>query len=374
MGKDYYKVLGVEKSASKDDIKKAFRKLAHQYHPDKTGGDETKFKEVNEAYSILSDDKKRAQYDQFGSAGPGTQGGFYGGQGFGGFEGFDFSNFGGFSQGGFQQGDVEFDLGDIFGGIFGGGGRRQKTRKGADVAVDTEVTFKESVFGTDKKISVTKTSVCEHCHGNRAEPGTDLKTCPTCDGKGQIQETRRSIFGNFSSARQCPDCFGTGKVPKEKCKVCKGTGTTHKKEEFEIIIPPGINDGEMLRLAGAGEAVTGGSAGDLYIRVHVKADHVFKKEGHNLTMNLHLKLTEVLIGGERTIDVLGEDITITIPAGISHGEILRVKGKGVALENSKTGRSSDKRGDLMIKILIDIPKKLSKKAKQLIEELKQEGI
>lgn len=315
MGKDYYKTLGVDKNATKEDIKKAFRKLAHEHHPDKKHGDEAKFKEVNEAYSVLSDDAKRSQYDQFGNAGLGANGGFYNGQSGGaGFEGFDFSNFGG----GFQQGgDFEFDIGDIFGNIFGGGqggGRRQKTKKGADISVDTEVTFKESVFGAEKHISITKSSICEKCKGTRAEPGTDLKTCPTCTGQGQVQETRRSIFGNFSSVRPCSECLGTGKIPKEKCKECRGHGTKQKKEDYNISVPPGINDGEMLRLAGAGESIIGGTAGDLYIRIHVKQDAHFKKDGSNLTTNLALKLSDTLLGGEKSITTLEGDITITIPA------------------------------------------------------------
>jgi molecular chaperone DnaJ len=370
MGKDYYKSLGVSKNASKDEIKKAFRKLAHEYHPDKGTGNEAKFKEINEAYSVLSDDTKRSQYDQFGSNAF-NGGGGYGAQGGAGFEGFDFSNFGGFGQGGFGQGEnMEFDLGDIFGGIFGGGGNKKKARKGADIAVDTEVTFKESVFGTDKKIFVTKTSLCDHCKGSRAEPGTDFKNCSTCGGAGQVNETRRSIFGNFSSTRSCTDCAGTGKIPKEKCKVCKGQGTTQKKEEFVIVIPPGINDGEMLRLTGAGEALIGGTAGDLYIRVHVKPDSHFKKEGYNVLMPLELKLSDALLGGDRTIATVEGDLIITIPAGITHGEMLRVRGKGVVQDI----KHKDRRGDLIITVTIDIPKKLSKKAKQLIEELKNEGI
>lgn len=368
MGKDYYNILGVSKNATKDEIKKAFRKLAHQYHPDKGTGNEDKFKEVNEAYSVLSDDSKRAQYDQFGSAAfnSGGAGGYYNGQGFGDFGGFDFSNFGGF-----QNGGVEFDLGDIFGGIFGGGGGKKKTRKGADIAVDTEITFKESVFGVDKKIFVTKTSLCDHCKGTRAEPGTELTQCPTCSGKGQVQETRRSIFGNFSSTRTCTECEGTGKIPKEKCSVCRGAGVIQKKEEYVVVIPPGINDGEMLRLSQAGEAIVGGTPGDLYIRVHVQKDPIFAKEGANIIMHLSLKLSEAILGGDRIIQTLDGDITIAVPAGITHGEILRVRGKGVPADQRK---NSQKRGDLLIHISIDIPKKLSKRAKQLIDELKSEGL
>lgn len=396
MSKDYYKILGVDKSASKDEIKKAFRKMAHEHHPDKTGGDDKKFKEVNEAYSVLSDDSKKAQYDQFGSEGPAGFGGGtgYSGQGFG---GFDFSGFtGGQGFGGFGGGDgVEFDLGDIFGSVFGGGtrggrGGRAKTPKGSDISVDLEISFKESIFGAEKEFSLHRTMECSHCKGTRAEAksngdkasASDFDTCKTCDGSGQIIETRRSMFGAFQSAHLCDTCAGTGKIPKHKCSVCKGKGIEHKKDTITVIVPAGIEGGEMLRVHGKGEAVTGGTTGDLYIRVHIRhtsSDSHIVKKGTNLEMNHTIKLSDALLGGESDIETLDGTVTMTIPQGITHGEILRVKNKGVpygagASNPNTSTASSTKRGDLMVHIKVNIPSKLSKNAKKLIEELKKEGI
>lgn len=353
MSKDYYKILGVEKNASKEDIKKAFRKLAHQYHPDKKDGDEVKFKEANEAYSVLSDDAKRQQYDTFGSAGPGAGG-------FGGFGGFDFS---GFQQNG--QG-FEFDLGDIFGEFFGGG-RGERARRGRDISVDIEISFREAIFGVDRKIHVTKTSKCTTCSGNGAKPGTGMKTCDTCNGKGKVQETKRSFIGTFSTVRSCTTCYGTGQVPKEKCVDCKGAGVLNRQQEITVKIPAGIENGEMIRLSGAGEAVSGGAPGDLYIKVHVEDHPVFVKEGQNILMDLDIKLSKALLGGEENIDTLDGEMTLKIPQGIAYGEVLRIKGKGVPSEKGK-------RGDLLVRINIDIPKRLSRNTEKLIEELKKEGL
>lgn len=358
--KDYYETLGVSKEASKEDIKKAFRKLAHQYHPDKKGGSAEKFKEVNEAYGILSDDKKRAEYNAYGrvfSDAPGA------GPGAGGFGGFDFS---GFQQGG--QGFEDFDLGDIFGQFFGGGARggtRQK--RGADISIDVELSFQESIFGVNRKIILNKTSVCEHCRGAGAEPGTEVKTCTTCNGKGKIHETKNSFLGQFTTVRTCNTCNGSGKVPTQKCKVCHGLGVLKKQEEIDIQIPAGIDNGEVIRLTGAGEAVAGGTSGDLYIKVHVKKHALFQKEGANLVTDLNIKLTTALLGGEYSLESLDGTIILKIPQGVNNGEILRVKGKGVPLDRTR-------RGDILVKVHIQLPTKLSKSASKLIEELKKEGI
>lgn len=352
--KDYYKTLGVDKGASKEDIKKAFRKLAHQYHPDKQHGDAEKFKEVNEAYSVLSDDAKRQQYDTYGDAFNGAGG--FGGQG--GFGGFDFS---GFQQGGFQ----DFDLGDIFGEFFGGGAR-ERTKRGHDISIDIELTFAESIFGVDKTISLTKTSTCDRCKGSRGEPGTKMDTCSVCNGKGKIKDVKTSFLGSFSTVRTCENCNGVGSIPKEACKECKGAGVNRKKEEISFKVPAGIENGEMIRMSGAGEAVLGGQTGDLYIRVHVKSHPIFEKEGNNLVMELQVKLSDALLGKTYTIETLEGKIDLKIPAGIHFGEVLRVKGKGVP--------SGKHRGDLFVKINIELPKKLSHKAEKLVEELQQEGI
>ncbi len=359
MAKDYYKILGVSKTASQDEIKKAFRKLAHQHHPDKEGGDSAKFKEASEAYSVLSDESKRAQYDQFGTAG--GQGGFQGGQGFG---GFDFSGF----QGGFG-GEEGFDLGDLFGGIFGGGGRaRGRARKGADIAVDVEISFKDSVYGVDRKILLRKNSACGRCKGEGNEPGTDMKTCDNCKGKGQIKDVRQSIFGSIAVNRQCEVCLGSGKIPKEKCHQCKGSGIENKNDEINVRIPAGVEDGEAVRLTGGGEAITGGPAGDLFIRIHVTKSLNFKKEGNNIAGELKIKISDALLGSDKQIETVDGSITVPVPAGIQHGEILRIKNRGFVISNGS------KRGDLMLKVFIDIPHKLSKNAKNLIEDLRKEGL
>lgn len=353
--KDYYETLGVTKDASKDDIKKAFRKLAHKYHPDKKDGDEAKFKEVNEAYSVLSDDKKRSEYDSYGRVFNGGTGSA-GGQG---FEGFDFSGFG-------NQGFQDFDLGDIFGDIFGGG-RQERTRRGRDISIDIELSFEESVFGVERRILLNKTAVCKKCNGNGAEPGSELIACKTCNGKGRIREIKRSFIGSFASERVCDTCNGKGKIPKVKCSECGGLGITKGEQEISVKIPAGIDDGEVVRLTGAGEAITAGVPGDLYVKIHVKRHSAFRKEGTNLVMDLNIKLTDALLGSEYAIKTLDGEIKVKIPENVVFGEILRVKGKGVPTDKSH-------RGDLLIKLNIQLPHKLSKEAKRIIENLRQQGI
>lgn len=293
--KDYYKILGVKKEASEEEIKKAFRKLAHAHHPDKSGGDEQKFKEASEAYAVLSDKKKRAQYDAYGSAGPGASGA-------GGFNpsdfGFDFSGFGAGPGGGvnFDAGD----LGDILSSIFGG----RRVRRGRDVAVDIELSFQEAVFGAERKVVINSKLV--------------------------------------------------------------------KQKEVKISVPPGIDNGQMVRLSGMGETLEGGVPGDLYVKVHVRKHPYLRKEGFNLIMDLEVKLTEALLGGERMIGTLDGEVTLKIPSGTKHGTILRIKSKGVPHASLNTGKKS--RGDLYVRILVKIPEKLSKSTKKLIEELKKEGL
>ncbi len=352
MAKNYYNILDVPKSASTDDIKKAFRKLAHKYHPDKKGGDAEKFKEASEAYSVLSDEKKRAEYDSYGrvfSDGSGGQGPF---------GGFDFSGFSG-------QGFEGFDLGDIFGDIFGGGPERSK--RGRDISVDLELPFAESIFGVERKILLAKTSKCDSCGGSGAVKGAGMQTCTTCNGRGKIHETKRSFFGSFSAVTTCSVCNGRGQVPKEKCHTCRGLGVRRKDEEIVLRIPAGIEDGEVIRLSGGGEAVAGGIPGDLYAKIRVKKHPMFAKEGNNIVTHLSIKLSTALLGGEYRIQTLDGEMPVNIPAGISLGEILRVKGKGVPYEKHK-------RGDLLIKLSIELPSKLSKEAERLVEQLKKEGI
>ncbi len=354
--KDYYEILGINRSASEDEIKSAFRKLAQKYHPDKKGGDEAKFKEVSEAYGVLSDKKRRAEYDTYGKT-------FAGGQG-GGFQGFDFSNFQGF-QGGFNGQNVEFDLGDIFGEFFGGAGARQA--RGRDISIDIELSFHESIFGTDRRVLISKTGVCDTCTGTGSKKGSSLVSCGACNGKGEIRETRNSFFGSFTSTRTCPKCHGKGQIPEKPCETCQGAGVAKKEEEIHIVVPAGVSDGEMIRMPGRGEVASGGSAGDLYVKLHVKTDSAFTREGNNLIRTLPVKLTDALIGSTYHVRGVEGDLPVEIPAGVTHGDMLRGKGQGVPY-----GRNN--RGDLLVKVDIQFPKKLSKEQRELIDKLRAEGL
>jgi len=375
--KDYYKTLGVDKSASKDEIKKAFRKLAHEHHPDKTKNDPAssqKFKEASEAYSVLSDDSKRQQYDTYGSAGPGGAG-FSGASGFGGFNGGQ--GFGGFDFSGFQQGNgqgFEFDLGDIFGEFFGGrasthrssGGRRAEER-GHDISVDLLISFEESIFGVEKDLLVTKASKCLTCNGSGAEKGTSMKKCDNCGGKGRINEVKRSFFGAVNTTRICDHCYGQGQIPTEKCSTCHGLGVKERAQEISVKIPAGIEDGQSMRLTGMGEAIPFGVSGDLYVKVHVKPHAHIRKEGNNLVTELKIKLTQAILGGDIILKSLDGDLIVSIPESTNNGDVLRIKSKGVP-------HGDGRRGDLFIKIAVEMPRKLSKEAKKAVEELKKEGI
>jgi len=360
MSKDYYKTLGVEKNATADEIKKAFRKIAHKHHPDKPTGDEAKFKEANEAYQVLSDQKKRAQYDQFGSAGPGAGGG----QGFGGFDTGSWSGtgFSGFQQGGqgFDFGDI--DLGDLFGGGFGGG-RRGRSRRGQDLQMQITIDFVDAVFGVKKKVSVTHTQTCHDCSGSGAKTGSDLTTCSECNGQGKVQQR---MMGIFATVAECPTCEGSGQVPKDKCSHCRGAGVTREKEEIEFTIPAGIKTGDNMRISGKGEAVKKGQSGDLYLQVQVKPHKDYSRKGLDLYIDHTIKISEAVSGTTHTITTLNKkELEIKIPAATTHGTKLRVAGAGI-----KTERSF---GDLYIIISIEIPKKLSKKAKEAIGILSKEG-
>ncbi len=356
MSKDYYKILGVDKGASQDEIKKAFRKLALEHHPDKTGGADEKFKEINEAYSTLSDTKKRQQYDTFGSAGPGGMGG--GSQG---FDGFDFS---GFNQGG---AGMDFDLGDIFGSFFGGGrGRgqgRSQQKRGQDISVNLNISFKESVLGTDKTIEYNRHKTCETCNGAR---GTDLRNCKNCDGKGVISKVQRTILGNIEQQYECDECEGTGKIPSKKCHTCHGAGIVKQKESLTVHIPSGIENGEQLRVVGRGEGIAGGVAGNLYIQISVKADPVFRKDRTKVYMTQHIPLSVALGGGDIKIDSYDAPFTITIPAGSNTGEVLRAKEKGGFVD-------AKKRDDMHITLRVDMPKKINGDMKKVIKDLQNLG-
>ncbi len=359
MPKNYYDILGVAKNASQDEIKKAFRKLAQKYHPDKKDGDEAKFKEASEAYAVLGDEKKRAEYDAYGRTFAGAGGAGPGGHEFG---GFDFSQFAGA-----QGGQFEFDLGDLFGDFFGGAGRG-RTRRGRDISIDLEIDFRDAVFGVERSVLLTKNSVCATCSGTGAKEGSGVETCSRCGGAGKLHETKQSFLGTFSSVRACDLCHGTGEVPKEKCPTCHGERITRTQEEIKLAVPAGIENGEMIRLSGGGEAIAGGVPGDLYIKVHVRPHPTLTRERSNLHTTLTIKLTDAVLGATYTVDTLDGPLELKIPAGISFGEILRVRGKGVPIEGSRD------RGDLMVKIAITLPKRLSRKAKKAFEDVREEGI
>ena len=357
--KDYYEILGIQKGASKDEVKKAFRALASKYHPDKKTGDEAKFKEISEAYSTLSDDTKRAEYDTYGRS---YAGGAQGNPGWGGFQG-------GFGQG-FGGAGVEFDINDIFenfGDMFGGGARGGKrASRGNDISVDIELSFKEAVFGTQRSLKLTKNNTCTTCKGSGALSGTDMTTCSTCNGNGRVRETRQSILGQFATVRECSVCNGTGKIPKDKCPDCHGHGTRRTEDKIDITVPPGIEHGEMIRMTGRGEAVQGGTPGDLYVKIHVQSHPTIKRDGGTLLTTLRIKLTDALLGGTYAVETLDGAVNIKIPEGVKHGELLRIKNKGVP--------DGSNRGDFHVKIMIDIPQKLSRTARKIVEDLRKEGL
>ncbi|MDO4684434.1 MAG: molecular chaperone DnaJ [Candidatus Saccharibacteria bacterium] len=355
--RDYYEVLGVSKTASEDEIKKAFRKAAVKYHPDKEGGDETKFKEVNEAYEVLKDKQKRQRYDQFGHAGVGGAGGGFGGNP---FEGFDFGGFGGQN--------VHFDfgdggLGDIFGQFFGGGaaGQSARARRGKDVETQVTLSFEEAVFGTEKELSLDMMDECSHCHGDRAEPGHGMKNCETCKGSGQIPRIMNTMFGQIQQSVTCQTCEGRGRVPEVACRVCKGAGTERRKQTFTIKIPAGIDDGATIRLRERGEAVAGGPKGDLYVHIRVKAHKKFTREGDLILSEERISMVDAALGAEIDVETVDGVVRMKVPAGTQSGTDFKLSGHGVP----HSGR--DTRGSHIVGIIVETPTKLSKKQKELLE-------
>ncbi len=354
--RDYYEVLGVSKSASADEIKKAFRRLAVQHHPDKEGGDEGKFKEINEAYDVLKDAQKRQRYDQFGHAGVGgASGGRAGGNP---FEGFNFNgqnvNFD-FGGGGF--GDI-FD--QFFGG--GGGGRQRGPQKGRDVEVQLQLTFEEAIFGLKHEFSLEMEDTCTHCKGRTVEPGYDLKTCPTCHGAGQQTKVMNTMFGAIQQTVPCETCHGAGRVPEKVCSVCHGSGTQRRKQSINVKIPAGIDDGATIRLSGRGEAIGGGEKGDLYVHIRVKADKTFTREGDIILSEQHIPMVEAALGTEIDVKTVDGMVRMKIPAGTQSGTDFKLSGHGVPHINS------DRRGPHIVNIVVDTPTKLSKKQKKILEE------
>ena len=369
MANDYYKILGVERGATDDEIKKAYRKLAHKHHPDKSGGNEAEFKKINEAYQVLSDKSKRAQYDQFGQTF--DQGGFQGGQGQG-FGGFDFSGFQGFggqqSQGGFDFQDIGFEdiFSDIFGGGFGGRKRRSRKKPGKDIQMDAEITFEEMVKGAKRTVRLYKSVVCDKCHGTGGEPGAKKETCQTCKGSGQVRQNMQSFFGSFSQISTCPNCQGAGEVYLEKCKKCGGDGRTKDEQEIEIDIPAGIQDGQTISIEGQGEAgEKGASSGNLYINIHVIPHQKFKREGNNILSKEYITFSQATLGDKILVDTISGQIKMKVPAGTQSGEVFKIRDEGVPFLN-RHGR-----GDQLVKIIVKIPKNLSREQKNLIEKLRE---
>jgi molecular chaperone DnaJ len=366
MSKDYYNILGVGKDASDDEIKKAYRKLAHKYHPDKSGGDEARFKEVNEAYQVLSDKEKRGQYDQFGQTFEQAQraGGFSGFEGFRDFssfaEGFDF-NFGG-GRGGFS---------DIFGDIFeqagfGSRGRRGTRRyRGEDIQVDMEITFSEMAHGVEKEIDLYKRVKCSKCHGEGMEPDSKKVECSKCKGEGEVHVSRRTILGTFSQASVCPECAGEGKVPEKKCKKCGGDGRVREHEKIKVKIPAGIKNGQSVRLEGLGEAgEKGGETGDLYVNVHVIPDKRFSREGDDVRSAVEISFSQAALGDKISVETISGEVKLKIPAGTQSGEIFRLKGHGVK-HLSRFGH-----GDHYVRIQVVTPKSLTREQRDLLERLR----
>lgn len=359
MKKDYYKILGVSRNASKEEIKRAYRGLAHKYHPDKAGGDEKKFKEINEAYQVLSNNQKRAQYDQFSAFGGPAEG--WGGVN---FEDL-FRGFSGFS--GFR--DTNFDFDDIFGDLFG---QRRQTRhyktKAQDISIDLELTLEDIYKGLKKDIQLRKSIKCPNCKGGGGELGSSMKKCSSCGGSGEIHQTQRTFFGSFSKITICSDCQGEGEVPEKTCSKCGGRGVIKDIETITINIPAGVDDGQIIKLEGQGEAGGKGELpGDLYIRIHLKKHKDFIKKGDDVYYELPISFTQATLGDKIEIPTLEGKVKLKIPAGIGSGKLIRIRGKGMP-------RASGRRGDQFVKIQIKTPKKLSQKAKDLLKKLKEEGL
>lgn len=369
---DYYKILGVSRDATEDEIKKAFHRLAHKYHPHK-GGDEKKFKEINEAYQVLSDKEKRAQYDRFGRV-------FDGAQTPPGFDeqagpGFDFSWMWGREPSGDEGDEFEFDiggLGDIFGEFFGFGktASKREAKRGKDIEIDFEISLEETLKEIKRKITLQKLVVCSRCKGKGGEPGTAVKECFTCRGTGQVQQMRRTIFGSISRMTTCPECNGEGTKPEKPCNVCQGEGRIKSEELIDIIIPAGVDHNQVLKISGKGEAGRkGGKAGDLYVRILIRRHPIYSRKGDDLYVSLPITFSQAALGDEIELLTLERaKIVLKIPPGTESGKILRISGKGIP-HFSGYGR-----GNLYVELIVETPKKLTKKQKELLEKLREEGI
>lgn len=356
--RDYYEVLGVDRNADEATLKKAYRKLAKKYHPDTNPGDaeaEKKFKEASEAYAVLSDSEKRAQYDQFGHAA------FEQGGGPGGFGGFDFSG---------DMGDI---FGDIFGDLFGGGTRSRRTNngpmKGANLRTSVRITFEEAVFGCEKKLELNLKDECTSCHGTGAKPGSSPETCSKCGGKGQVVFTQQSLFGTFRNVQTCPECGGSGKVIREKCKICHGTGFTSSKKKIAVTIPAGIDDGQSIRIREKGEpGLNGGPRGDLLVEVHVQPHPIFQRQDMNIYSTAPITFAQAALGGDVRINTVDGDVIYTVKPGTQTDTKVRLKGKGVPSLRNKSVR-----GDQYVTLVVQVPTKLSEEAKEALKKFDAES-
>ena len=348
--RDYYEVLGVDRNADAATIKKAYRQLAKKYHPDMNPGDkeaEQKFKEAAEAYSVLSDDNKRHQYDQFGHAAF-EQGG-------GGAGGFDFN--------GADMGDI---FGDIFGDLFGGGSRRRANNgpmKGANLRASVRITFEEAVFGCEKELELSLKDECTNCHGTGAKPGTSPETCPKCGGRGQVVMTQQSLFGMVQNVTTCPDCGGTGKIIKEKCTSCGGTGYTSSRKKIKVSIPAGIDNGQCVRIAGKGEPGTnGGPRGDLLVEVVVQRHPIFQRQDMNIYSTAPMSFAQATLGGDVRISTIDGDVMYNVKPGTQTDTRIRLKGKGVPSLRNKSVR-----GDHYVTLVVQVPTRLNNEAKEVLK-------
>jgi molecular chaperone DnaJ len=342
--RDYYEVLGVSRDASSEEIKKAFRKLAFQYHPDRNRDDgaEDRFKEVNEAYEILSDADKRAAYDQFGHSGAGNMFGR-------GFEGFDFGGFG-----------------DIFEAFFGGTGTRsrQTSRRGDDLRYSMSISFEEAALGCEKEIEISRVEVCDTCHGTRSKPGSQPVRCTNCDGSGQVRRVQRSLFGQFINTTVCNQCHGEGRIITEPCPDCKGSGVQKHKRRITVNIPAGVDDGNGIRLTGQGDAGSrGGSPGNLYVVLSVGKHEFFERDNDDVLYDLKLNFAQAALGAEVEVPTLYGDTKLKIPSGSQAGRIVRLKDKGIPHLH---GRGQ---GDQLVKLVVVTPESLNKEQRRLFEEL-----
>ena len=351
--KDLYEVLGLQKGASEKEIKSAFRKLAIKYHPDKNPGDkaaEENFKEINEAYQVLSDPQKKAQYDQFGTTDNSAFGQSGGGASYGGAQ--DFGDFG----------DI-FE--SFFGGGFGGGSQRRRTgpRRGADLEYNLDLTFEEAMFGVEKEISITRTEDCDVCKGSGAKKGSHPETCKTCHGSGVVRTQRQTLFGNMLQEGACPTCGGAGEVISEQCDSCKGKGQTKQRRKITVNVPAGVDTGNVMPLRGQGDkGAKGGSQGDLHIVLRVKPHKLFKRRGNDIYVDEHVNIAEAALGKEISVPTIDGDVSYEVPAGTQSGTLFRLKGKGVPVVNSR----NNARGDQYENVIVDVPKKLNDAQKEAL--------